>query len=93
MCSMHKALLQKYLLLMITDSHVVATTSLMVQAFLAEYTKWPMFQKGGGGGRGGGDASPDLSEFMEAREVVQRLSLEYASFEASAHTQVSFVEV
>lgn len=52
------------------------------QAFLAEYTKWPLFQTGGGG-RSGGGSTPDLGEFTEAREAVLRLSAEYASFETA----------
>lgn len=60
---------------MTVERHTTGTP----QAFLAEYTKWPLFQTGGGG------SSPDLGEFTEAREAVLRLSAEYASFEA-AHT-------
>lgn len=51
-----------------------------MQAFLGEYTKWPLFQTSSG--------AADLSEFDEAREVVARLSAEYCSFEAAEAPQV-----
>lgn len=51
-----------------------------MQAFLAEYTKWPLFQTSSG--------SADLTEFDDAREVVMRLSAEYRSFEEAEAPQV-----